>query len=96
MADAEVKKAAPKKAAAPKEKKEAPKEVVKKDNAKNLYILWREEDRKWLVKKEGSDKPMKLFFTKDEAETYANDLAEKQGVRVVRLKKDGKFQKEKY
>lgn len=75
---------------------EEPKEPAKKSAPKKQYIVWREEDQKWAVKKEGSDKATRLFRTKAEAEEYARGIAEKQGTRVVRQKKDGKFQKEKY
>ena len=71
-------------------------ETAKKSALKKQYITWREEDRKWVVKKQGSDKATKLFNTKKEAEEFAKQLAENQGTRVVRQKKDGKFQKEKY
>lgn len=91
---AEPKKTAAKTEAAP--KAEPKKAEPKKPAPKKQYVTWREEDRVWVVKKEGSDKATKLFRTKAEAEEFANQLAENQGSRVVRQKKDGKFQKEKY
>ena len=82
---AEKKPAAAKKPAA--EKKPAP--------AKQLVVR-RKEDNKWAVKKAGSDKATKLFNTKAEAEEYAKSIAKNQGSTVLKQKKDGKFQKNKY
>ena len=52
-------------------------------------------DGGWQVKLEGSTKATKKFRTKAEAEQYAKELAKKQGVSVVRKKKDGSFQKKR-
>ncbi len=82
---AEKKPAAAKKPAA--EKKPAP--------AKQMVIR-RKDDNKWAVKKAGSDKATKLFNTKAEAEEYAKSIAKNQGSTVLKQKKDGKFQKNKY
>ena len=75
----------PKAAAEPKEK--AKKQmVIPHKNAKG-------EQDGWQVKLEGSAKATKVFRTKAEAEAYAKELSKKQGVGMVKQKKDGKFQK---
>ena len=77
--------AKPKAAAEPKEK--AKKQmVIPHKNAKG-------EQDGWQVKLEGSAKATKVFRTKAEAEAYAKELSKKQGVGMIRQKKDGKFQK---
>lgn len=77
--------AKPKAAAEPKEK--AKKQmVIPHKNAKG-------EQDGWQVKLEGSSKATKVFRTKAEAEAYAKELSKKQGVGMIRQKKDGKFQK---
>ena len=78
-------KAAPKAAAEPKEK--AKKQmVIPHKNARG-------DNDGWQVKLEGSAKATKVFRTKAEAEAYAKELSKKQGVGMVKQKKDGKFQK---
>ena len=84
--------AAEKKPAAKKETKPA----EKKAPAKKQFITYRAEDRKWAVTIESGKKATKLFNTKAEAEEYAKSLAKNQDTKVVRQKKDGKFQKSKY
>jgi hypothetical protein len=53
-------------------------------------------DGGWQVKIEGGKKATKRFTTKAEAEAYAKELAKNQGTTVMRQKKDGKLQKNRY
>ena len=84
----------PKAAAKPKAE---PKEEKPKAPAKKQYVIPHKnakgEQDGWQVKLEGSTKATKVFRTKVEAEAYAKELSKKQGVGMVRQKKDGKFQK---
>ena len=73
----------------------AKKPAEKKAPAKKQYITYRAEDRKWALTVQGGEKATKLFNTKAEAEEYAKTVAKNQGSKVVRQKKDGKFQKDK-
>ena len=92
---AATKTAAAKKPAA--EKKPAEKKPAEKKPAPaKQLVVRRKEDNKWAVKKAGSDKATKLFNTKAEAEEYAKTIAKNQGSTVLKQKKDGKFQKNKY
>ena len=92
---AEKKPAATKTAAA--EKKPAEKKPAEKKPAPaKQLVVRRKEDNKWAVKKAGSEKATKLFNTKAEAEEYAKTIAKNQGSTVLKQKKDGKFQKNKY
>ncbi len=66
--------------------------------SQNLYVLEkRSEDRMWQVKRRGSDRAIKLFFTKAEAAEYVKQLSENQGITVVvrpsKGKNKGKIQK---
>jgi len=57
----------------------------------------RKEDGKWIVKLQGSDKVIKTFKTKVEAQEYVNGLAERQNgsikFRASKGKNAGKFAK---
>lgn len=66
----------------------------KKDKKKRLYVSPHPEFG-WQVRREGASRALKRFKTKVEAEEWANDLAKKQGVGIVRQKKDGKIQKKR-
>ena len=100
-----AKKEAPKKAAPKKEepkkaapKKEAPKkEEPKKKNTASYHVSKRASDGKWQVFRAGSDKVIKLFDTKAEAEEYVKKMAENQGVAYLthasKGKNKGKIQK---
>ena len=46
------------------------------------HVSKRKEDKKWQVFRRGSDKVIKLFDTKAEAEEYCFKMAENQGVKV--------------
>lgn len=57
------------------------------------HVTKRASDGKWQVKGENSDKALKLFDTKADAEAYAKEVAKNQNSSVVAHKKDGKIQK---
>ena len=83
-----AKKAAPKKEEAtkePEEKKEAPKK-----NTASYHVSKRASDNKWQVFRAGSDKVIKLFDTKVEAEEYTKRMAENQGVSYLSHASKGK------
>ena len=85
---APAKKAAPKKEEAakePEEKKEAPKK-----NTASYHVSKRASDNKWQVFRAGSDKVIKLFDTKVEAEEYTKRMAENQGVSYLSHASKGK------
>ena len=86
------KKEAPKKAA---KKEEKPEKKEKNNNA--YHISKREKDGMWQVFRAGSDKVIKLFKTKAEAEEYVKKMAENQGVtyhsHASKGKNKGKIQK---
>ncbi len=96
------KKAAPKKTEekkAPAKKPAAKKEEASKEAKKNAsyHISKRASDNKWQVFRAGSDKVIKLFDTKVEAEEYTKRMAENQGVSYLshasKGKNKGKIQK---
>ena len=78
-------------------KKEQPTKEEKKDDSKSksngAYFVSPHPDGGWQVKKANSQKALKRFDTKAEAEKYAKTVANNQGTHVVRQKKDGKIQK---
>ena len=85
---APAKKAAPKKEEAtkePDEKKDAPKK-----NTASYHVSKRASDNKWQVFRAGSDKVIKLFDTKVEAEEYTKRMAENQGVSYLSHASKGK------
>lgn len=67
-----------------------------KNNA-SYHLSKRASDGKWQVFRAGSDKVIKLFDTKAEAEEYTRKMAENQGVAVLshasKGKNKGKIQK---
>ena len=77
----ETKKAAP--------AKEETKEESKKNTA-SYHISKRASDNKWQVFRAGSDKVIKLFDTKVEAEEYTKRMAENQGVSYLSHASKGK------
>lgn len=81
------KKAAPKKAES---KKEEVKEEQPKKNAASYHVSKRASDNKWQVFRAGSDKVIKLFDTKVEAEEYTKRMAENQGVSYLSHASKGK------
>ena len=85
---APAKKATPKKEEAtkePEEKKDAPKK-----NTASYHVSKRASDNKWQVFRAGSDKVIKLFDTKVEAEEYTKRMAENQGVSYLSHASKGK------
>ena len=92
-----AKKVEPKKSAAKAKKPgEKVKEEPKKNNA-SYHLSKRASDGKWQVFRAGSDKVIKLFDTKAEAEAYTKQMAENQGVAYLshasKGKNKGKIQK---
>lgn len=92
-----AKKVEPKKPAA---KAKKPGEKVKEEPKKNTasyHISKRASDGMWQVFRAGSDKVIKLFKTKAEAEAYTKQMAENQGVAYLshasKGKNKGKIQK---
>ena len=85
----EPKKAEPKKEA---KKPESKKEADDKDAKKNAsyHLSKRASDNKWQVFRAGSDKVIKLFDTKVEAEEYTKRMAENQGVGYLSHASKGK------
>ncbi len=53
------------------------------------HVSKRASDRKWQVKRAGSDNVIKLFDTKDEAEEYCFQMGGNQGVKVIVHKSKG-------
>ena len=85
----EEKPAKKEKAAPKKEEKEEEKEAPKKNTA-SYHLSKRASDNKWQVFRAGSDKVIKLFDTKAEAEEYTKRMAEKQGVSYLSHASKGK------
>lgn len=87
---------------AKKEAKKEEKKVEKKDekakkNTAAYHVSKRASDGMWQVFRAGSDKVIKLFKTKAEAEEYTKQMAENQGVvyhaHASKGKNKGKIQK---
>ncbi len=72
-------------------------ETKAKSKSKIYHVGKRKEDGKWTIKLEGSDKVIKTFATKVEAEEYVEGLAERQDgsikLRASKGKNAGKFVK---
>lgn len=68
-----------------------------KSKSKIYHVSKRKDDGKWTIKLEGSDKVIKTFATKVEAEEYVEGLAERQDgsikLRASKGKNAGKFVK---
>ncbi len=60
------------------------------------HISKRKEDKKWQVRREGAQKPLKLFNTQLEAIAYAKQKALNQETSIVIHKEDGKIRKQDY
>jgi len=68
-----------------------------KDQKKELgryHVLFRKEDRKWFVKREGSDKILRILETQREAIAFATIKAITQNTSFVIHKQDGKIRKQ--
>ena len=61
------------------EEKAPVEEAPKKEGIKVYHVSKRAEDNKWKVFIRGSDKVIKLFDTKAEAEEYCTKMAKNQG-----------------
>lgn len=81
-----AKKSAPK----AEEKKPAAKAEPKEKNTASYHLSKRASDNKWQVFRAGSDKVIKLFDTKVEAEEYTKRMAENQGVSYLSHASKGK------
>ena len=72
-------------------------ETKAKSKSKIYHVSKRKDDGKWTIKLEGSDKVIKTFATKVEAEEYVEGLAERQDgsikLRASKGKNAGKFVK---
>ena len=84
-----VKKAEPAKKA-PAKKVEAKKEEPAKKLTSAYHLSKRASDGKWQVFRAGSDKVIKLFDTKAEAEEYTRKMADNQGVGYLSHASKGK------
>jgi len=76
------------------EKKKTEKED--KPDLGKYHILYREKDDMWYVKREGSDKTIRVLHTKKEAVAYATIKAINQDTNIVVHGKDGKIEKHGY
>ena len=60
------------------------------------HILYRDSDNKWYIKREGSDKVIRVLHTKKEAIAYATIKAINQDTNIVIHSQDGKIEKHGY
>ncbi len=67
-----------------------------KDELGRYHILYRRDDKKWYIKREGSDKIIRVLETQKEAIAYATIKAINQDTTIVIHKKDGKIRKQNY
>lgn len=70
-----------------------------KEEAKELgkyHVLYRKEDNKWYIKREGSDKTLRVLETQAEAIAWATIKALNQDTTIVIHKRDGKIRKQNY
>ncbi len=72
-----------------------PEEAAPVKQSKGAYFVSPRPDGRWQVKRANSEKVLKTFDTKAEAEVYAKRVATNQGSIVIRQKKDGKIQKKR-
>ena len=72
-----------------------PEEAAPVKQSKGAYFVSPRPDGRWQVKRANSEKVLKTFDTKAEAEVYAKRVATNQGSTVIRQKKDGKIQKKR-
>lgn len=64
-----------------------------KKTAKRYHVLYRKEDNKWYVKREGTDKITRVLVSQKEAIAFATIKAINQNTTVVVHKRDGKIRK---
>ena len=63
---------------------------------KAIYrVLYNKEERTWQIKKDGAQRVISSFPTKDEALKRVKELSESNDLNYIVHKKDGKFQKKK-
>jgi hypothetical protein len=67
-----------------------------KDELGRYHVLYRREDNKWYIKREGSDKVIRVLETQKEAIAYATIKSINQDTTMVIHKKDGKIRKQNY
>jgi competence protein ComGC len=75
------------------------KEKEPKEETKELgkyHVLYRKEDNKWYIKREGSDKTLRVLETQAEAIAWATIKALNQDTAIVIHKRDGKIRKQNY
>ncbi|MFO7968779.1 MAG: DUF2188 domain-containing protein [Candidatus Izemoplasmatales bacterium] len=72
------------------EEKEAEKDFGK------YHVLYREKDKRWYVKREGSEKTLRVLHTKEEAIAWATIKAINQDTNIVIHNKEGKIEKHGY
>jgi len=86
-------KIAPAPKAAP-QKEPAAKDTPKDADDTGIYsVTYDQEKGDWVVKKRGAERATRRLRTKEEAVTFAKDLANNQNAVLAIHKKDGKFQK---
>ncbi|XMB72407.1 DUF2188 domain-containing protein [Mycoplasmatota bacterium WC30] len=78
------------------EPKEKPKPPKKKKNLGRYHVLYRKEDNKWYVKREGTEKIVKVLETQREAIAFATIKSINQNTTMVIHKRDGKIRKTSY
>lgn len=60
------------------------------------HVLYRKDDNKWYVKREGSEKTLRVLETQAEAIAWATIKALNQDTTIVIHKRDGKIRKQNY
>jgi len=84
-----------------KEQKRLEKQKVEESNEETkelgkYHVLYRKDDNKWYVKREGSDKTLRVLETQAEAIAWATIKALNQDTTIVIHKRDGKIRKQNY
>lgn len=77
------------------EEKDSADEEESKEFGK-YHVLYRKEDSKWYVKREGSEKTLRVLETQAEAIAWATIKALNQDTAIVIHKRDGKIRKQNY
>jgi hypothetical protein len=78
----------------PKTTAEAPQK--QKKTLGRYHVLYRSSDEAWIVKREGSDRILRVLETQKDAITFANIKALSNDTQIVIHKKDGKIRKQNY
>ena len=68
----------------------------KKTELGRYHVLYRRDDNMWYVKREGSDKIVKVLHTQKEAIAFATIKSITQKTSMVIHKRDGKIRKRNY